>query len=192
MNVNEVDKMEEIRSDILARWKDQKETGSMKQLTFSCCIAMAMLLGSGDQTYAKSERFPDHQWDEINIQARPGREAVQLELLQKFSNIEPILNYGEDTLYRQLSKSVGRLKVDIAGTDFLSCSATLISHNKILTSAHCVPGREQYGKVLKAKLEMGYIDPRDTSKVQTYQVNPIPLAWDFWNDIAILQVDGDP
>ena len=78
-----------------------------------------------------------------------------------------------------------------------SCTATLLSGNRLLTNAHCFFDKDfvnaGYTVVREARVDFNYTSKDDTGGVLTYLVSPRELAVDKDLDALLLQIlGGDP
>jgi formylglycine-generating enzyme required for sulfatase activity len=163
--------------------------------------ATALALGLGIAAMALAQtpnpaetgelRFPGEQFDRVTYaptQATGNRvyEAILMDM--RDANFEPLSAYDPADDVRQMAEPVGLLKVLMKSNDYITCTASIIDANLILTNWHCLP---KFGsQVSRAALQMGYYSA-DGRGVQVYAVGVAPVESDQALDYAILRVTGD-
>lgn len=112
---------------------------------------------------------------------------------------EPIFNYHPTSIFAQIGHPVGRLRIQTS-RGRSGCTAFLISETHLMTNEHCVGKRAWDHKkrewfpriVLKVKVEMAAVDPKDNSSMETFAVQMPPLEINEALDYAIMKVEGNP
>ncbi len=136
------------------------------------------------------------QWGQTNIVVRQSGGGSLESIVSKNANHERLAGYPSDDTLRQLSRPVGRLDVQFANGEWVTCTATIVEESSILTNYHCVPNTTpnilKYGRIIHAALVMNYYDETRTSTVQRYIVNVNPLSSDSARDFSYLSVEGLP
>ena len=141
--------------------------------------------------------FDAAQWGNANLVSRQSTGGTTLEaIVSSNDNMERLNNYNEDERLRKMSRPVGRLDIRFADGQFSTCTATLITRDRIITNHHCVPNLRSTldlkGGITDVTLLMNHYDERSTELVSAYRVSPIPVESSEALDFAILQVDGAP
>jgi V8-like Glu-specific endopeptidase len=143
---------------------------------------------------AQIRYLPASEYERINVrtsQALQGR----LEALQRSDDFERLSRFNEDSRYRRAGAAVGRLKMrkrapgGREGTGL--CTAALISNEYAITNHHCLPGIDGW-VTLEARLEMGYLDEKEESRVRVFPVAVRPVETSEELDYSILRVGGRP
>ncbi len=100
----------------------------------------------------------------------PQSVGFQLEAqLTTNTNFERLSSYAADDPLRQLSQSVGRLDILYRGKGVVTCTASVILPEYILTNAHCLPGPQKLGRPDRASLLMGFYTS-EQDRTQRYDV----------------------
>ncbi|WP_210211515.1 SUMF1/EgtB/PvdO family nonheme iron enzyme, partial [Azospirillum griseum] len=73
-----------------------------------------------------------------------------------------------------------------------SCTASIISRDYILTNHHCVPGKDEASRPVRALLLMNYYDETRSDETVRYDVDIRPVETSQWPDYSILRVAGNP
>lgn len=138
--------------------------------------------------------LPGSEYDRINIR-KPQAIQVRLEAMQSSNDFEQVRNFKENSRFRRVALPVGRLKVKVRDsrgrTGMALCTASIISSEYLLTNNHCIPGVLGV-TVLAAKIEMDYLDERDTARVRSYEVDTVPIESSEALDYSIVRVRGNP
>src|SRR5262245_12797684 len=147
-----------------------------------------------DAAEANDLVFPVEQFGQ-NVLTLPQASAVVLEAqIAENPNFEPVSGYSAEDSIRVLSRPVGRLDIRRERA-LITCTASLVSDDKILTNYHCVPGadedRRKYGTITAAALLLGFITP--DAATERFEVDTTPLAQSPAPiDFALLHVNGEP
>ncbi|MEO0368859.1 MAG: serine protease [Pseudomonadota bacterium] len=139
--------------------------------------------------------FPIDQFDQLMYVPRQSTASskldIELEAILRDvrdANFEPLERLDVNDSKRALSKPVGLLKVAMS-QDYMTCTASVIDENKILTNWHCLP---KYGdRVTHSVLQMGFYSTNSDVGVKTYSVHLDPIEANEQFDYTILKVDGD-
>ncbi len=103
------------------------------------------------------------------------------------AGIEPVANFPEGTVLRQIGRSVGLLWIDVTDGKgkirTLQCTATLIAPTLLITNRHCLEA-EKPGDRMALEL---WIDYRGGTPVR-YNVEPTPVEVDAQLDFALLRL----
>ncbi len=152
------------------------------------------LLASAPFSCAQDLLFPANQFGNANLrpnQSLGGNDSYIQS--QKNGVFEPLSEFNEGDIFRKQSRPVGRLSMLVRGKDgsegVATCTATLVSDDRLLTNYHCIPGFE--GTVLKAIIHLGYLR-QDQDAVDSYPVDIDPLNADAGLDFSLLHVEGNP
>ena len=119
---------------------------------------------------------------------------VQLEAAVGTYNNEPIRNYGSDSVFAQIGRSVGRLDV-VTDNGVFTCTAFIVSKKYILTNYHCSSGileRVGASRIDVSYFVAGYTMTGIDAGTKKYTVIPTPVEFDKDLDYAVLEVLGDP
>ncbi len=140
--------------------------------------------------------FDAEQWGNVNLVVRQSSGGSVEALLTGSGKHEPLRLYDQlDRLWR-LSRPVGRLDVRFANRKFITCTATLVTADIILTNNHCVPGAndnlEIHGPVTEASLVMNYFDETRPDLIDTYAVDIQPISTSADRDFSFLRVRTPP
>jgi len=109
-------------------------------------------------------------------------------------NNEPIRNYGNDSVFAQIGRSVGRLDV-VTDNGVFPCTAFIVSKKYILTNYHCSSGileRVGASRIDVSYFVAGYTMTGIDAGTKKYTVIPTPVEFDEDLDYAVLEVLGDP
>ncbi len=111
--------------------------------------------------------------------------------IAKQGNIfEPLSQLRKDDPLRVRARAIGRLDllVEKSGKQSLvTCTASIVSAELILTNYHCIPG--QQGKIIKASLLLDY-EKSDGSGTTRINVEPRALEGDAGLDYALARLLG--
>ena len=167
---------------------------TLKAVLVACMTALGAGAPSNAQDLTRDTVFDAGQWGEKNIIVRQST-GVDLEsILSESGNHERLLAYSERNKLRIWSKPVGRLNVQFRNGSFVTCTATLVERDVILTNHHCVPNipknTQQHGPVVRAQLFLGYYSISRASK--EYDVDITPIRASEAQDYAFLRVEGAP
>ena len=121
---------------------------------------------------------------------------IQLESAVGLYNNEPIRNYGSDSVFAQIGKSVGRLDVLTDKGNF-PCTAFIVSKKYILTNYHCSFGMLDNERVGATRIDAvqfvaGYTQTGIDEGTKKYTVIPTPVEFSAELDYAVLEVLGNP
>ena len=121
---------------------------------------------------------------------------IQLESAVGLYNNEPIRNYGSDSVFAQIGKSVGRLDVLTDKGNF-PCTAFIVSKKHILTNYHCSFGMLDNERVGATRIDAvqfvaGYTQTGIDEGTKKYTVIPTPVEFSAELDYAVLEVLGNP
>ena len=121
---------------------------------------------------------------------------IQLESAIGLYNNEPILNYGNDSVFARIGKSVGRLDVLTDKGNF-PCTSFIVSKKYILTNYHCSFGmldNERIGatRIDATQFVAGYTQTGIDEGTNRYTVIPTPVEFSAELDYAVLEVLGNP
>lgn len=136
--------------------------------------------------------FPGDQFNDIGYQPRqsigdPVYESVLTDLRE--ANFEPLAYYPPDDPMRRMARPVGLLKVLLDSNQYLTCTASIIDRDLVLTNWHCLP---RYGdRVRAAALEMDYYSAANADDVRRYAVKTRAIEASENLDYAILKVEAD-
>ena len=115
---------------------------------------------------------------------------VSLNEFRPDAHYEPMLRYVASPRLGRLTNYVGYLDVLTATPGAsLQCTATLITANRILTNAHCVPTSDA-DRAIKVEFTLGYLTTYDRSTERSFAVKPTAIARDDDLDWAVLQLDA--
>ncbi len=118
-----------------------------------------------------------------------------LVLSKRQNRMKEMRDYPANALFRKLARPVGRLAMAVqlsGGKRAISyCTVSLIADDLILTNHHCIPGNP-VGKVVDARLWMGFLTTRHAKGVRQYGVDLRPVEADRRLDYAIHTVRGAP
>lgn len=143
---------------------------------------------------AEEPLFDADQFGEINLEFKQDSSSTRnLEsVLNGSPKFELLAQYSENDPLRQLGRAVGRLDLHYARRGVVTCTASIISRDYILTNYHCVPGTDENRPIADALLVMDYYSKVNTSNVRRYVVGTTPVEADKKLDYAILRVSGNP
>ena len=121
---------------------------------------------------------------------------IQLESAVGLYNNEPIRNYGSDSVFAQIGKSVGRLDV-LTDKGNIPCTAFIVSKKHILTNYHCSFGMLDNERVGATRIDAvqfvaGYTQTGIDEGTKKYTVIPTPVEFSAELDYAVLEVLGNP
>lgn len=138
--------------------------------------------------------YSAHQWGQVNLRIEQSSAAQTLEsiLADPDSNFEPLEPYPPNGRLRQLSRPVGRLDIRFDSGKWVTCTASLIGPDRLLTNHHCVPGTGDYGRVTETRLLMGYYSETDDTGIEWFQVHIKPIEANGRMDYSVLKVEGRP
>jgi V8-like Glu-specific endopeptidase len=144
--------------------------------------------------HAQIRFLPASEYEPVNIRT-PQSIVSNVNALSQQNVFERLANFRPDSRYRQAGRPVGRLKVhvrDAQGREGTAlCTASIVSAEYLLTNHHCVPGDVGL-TVLGAKVELAYLDGKNTSGVRSYVVSIEPVEASEALDYSILRVRGNP
>ena len=109
--------------------------------------------------------FDPSQWGSVNLIARQSSGNMTLEsIVSANNNLERLNNYNEGERLRIMSRPVGRLDIRFANGEFVTCTATLIANDQLLTNNHCVPNLTsniaKLGAITDVTLLMNHYDEK--------------------------------
>ena len=121
---------------------------------------------------------------------------IQLESAVGLYNNEPIRNYGSDSVFAKIGRSVGRLDVLTDKGNF-PCTAFIVSKKYILTNYHCSFGMLDNERVGATRIDgvqfvAGYTKTGIDEGTRRYTVTPTPVEFNAELDYAVLEVLGNP
>lgn len=116
----------------------------------------------------------------------------RLEALIHGGNYVRLKRYPETHQGRRLSRAVGRLEILRADGRIGYCTASIISRDYVLTNHHCLPGKDEPSRPVRALLLMNYYDETRWSDAVPYDVDVRPVETSPWPDYSILRVAGNP
>lgn len=158
----------------------------------TCFLTGLLLLSS--PVLAQVRILPSTEFDHVNTRKTKSAQ-IKLESMQASNDFESILSFREGSRYRRTGKPIGRLKVKVRNssgrTGVALCTASIISEEFILTNNHCIPGSPTL-TVVSAKIEMDYLDAKNTAMVRTYKVDIKPVQTSKKLDFSIVRVFGNP
>lgn len=169
----------------------------VQKFMLSQIVFCALVFFAGQPGFAQGVFFDAGQWGNANLVARQSAGGTTLEsIVSSNDNMERLNNYNADERLRKMSRPVGRLDIRFADGQFSTCTATLITRDRIITNHHCVPNLHSTldlkGGITDVTLLMNHYDERNTQDTKAYRVGPIPVESDEALDYAILQVEGAP
>lgn len=108
---------------------------------------------------------------------------------------EPVEQFGSSGTYGQIARSVGLLEIDLVGVDDgqrgrMTCTATLVADDLLLTNYHCLPGSDSTRQAVRARLYLDVLRAADTPVV--FPVAVQPEEGDAELDYALVHVGGAP
>ena len=166
----------------------------MKRLTSMLALILALLTALAGEGLAQLRLLPASEYDRIAVRI-PQAVSRNLEAMQRSNDFERLAKFRAKNRYRKIARPVGMLKLllqDQTGKTGTSlCTASIVSRDFILTNNHCVPGPVGY-RILLAKIQMEYLDSKNTRSVRVYAVDPKPVETDEFLDYTILRVSGNP
>ncbi|MCF6199616.1 MAG: serine protease [Hyphomicrobiaceae bacterium] len=160
---------------------------TLAALLFS--VAPAILAGPS----ALAADVPLFSPDSYGLAVLPLNESLgkSADTIAKQGNIfEPLSQLRKDDPLRVRARAIGRLDilVEKAGKKSLvTCTATIISADLLLTNYHCIPGKQ--GKIVKASLLLDY-EKSDGSGTTRIPVEPRALEGDAGLDYALARMLG--
>jgi len=155
-------------------------------------LILAALLWSS-LAAAEHPLFSSSQWENKNLHIEQSSAARFIEaILAGNPNFELLSVYSEGSRLRRLSRPIGRLDVRFPRGNFMTCTASLIGADTLLTNHHCIPGDGRYGVVTEARLLMGYYSETDLGGTKSYRVRVRPLEASAAGDYSVLRVEGRP
>lgn len=138
--------------------------------------------------------FPPEQFGQTYLTLP--QSTVHLEnVLGKNPNFEKLSDYAVTDRLRELSNPVGRLDllVDYDGhLGVVTCTASIISDDYVLTNNHCAPGKHNGQHIKKVQLLMNFYGVETEDKAQRFDIDLHPVEQDAELDYAIYRVLGDP
>ena len=150
-----------------------------------------LVVSLGAAAHAEEIFFPEDQYGSVEL-TLPQSTGFQLEAqLTTNKNFEPLSSYASSDPLRQLSQAIGRLDILYRGRGVVTCTASVISPEYILTNEHCLPGPKTLGRPDRASLLMGYYTS-DEAGTQRYEVDVEPIEASRRLDYSILRVFGKP
>ena len=167
---------------------------SFRSTVFLLTCVVTGLLVSASLVLAQIRILPSSEFDNINMR-KPQATQMKLEAMQASNDFEALLTFRDGSRYRRLGKPIGRLKIKVKNasgrTGVALCTASIISEKYILTNNHCIPGSISL-TVVSAKIEMDYLDSKNTAMVRTYRVDNKPVETSEKLDYSIVRVFGNP
>lgn len=161
---------------------------------FIAGLAFLAAVLSFNAAQAQIRYLPGAAYDQTNI-LKPQSVQLRLEAMRESNDFERLAVFREDSRLRRIARPVGRLKIKMKDAQMREgtalCTASIISSEYLLTNYHCIPGILGV-TVLSAKVEMGYIDAADTSRVRVFEVDIHPVEADSELDYAVVRVHGNP
>lgn len=161
-------------------------------LMLTCVVTVLFLLAPS--ALAQVRILPSTEFDNINMR-KPQAAQIKLEAMQASNDFEALLSFRKGSRYQRLGRPIGRLKVKVKNasgrTGVALCTASIISEKYILTNNHCIPGSISL-TVISAKIEMDYLDAKNTAMVRTYRVDNKPVETSEKLDYSIVRVFGNP
>lgn len=138
--------------------------------------------------------FPAEQFGRASLNLP--QSTIHLEnVLGKNANFERLIDYSTTDRFRVLSNPVGRLDLLVQSNGRLgviTCTASIISHDHVLTNNHCAPGANDTDRIKKALLLMNFYGDDTEDAVDRYDLDLNPVEQDASLDYAIYKVIGDP
>ena len=166
-----------------------------KKITSS--IALALMAFGGAAQSQNLMGFDRASFGSVVLsQNQSAGSEIQLESAIGLYNNEPILNYGNDSVFARIGKSVGRLDVLTDKGNF-PCTAFIVSKKYILTNYHCSFGmldNERIGatRIDATQFVAGYTQTGIDEGTNRYTVIPTPVEFSAELDYAVLEVLGNP
>ena len=166
-----------------------------KKITSS--IALALMAFGGAAHSQNLMGFDRASFGSVVLsQNQSAGSEIQLESAIGLYNNEPILNYGNDSVFARIGKSVGRLDVLTDKGNF-PCTAFIVSKKYILTNYHCSFGmldNERIGatRIDATQFVAGYTQTGIDEGTNRYTVIPTPVEFSAELDYAVLEVLGNP
>ena len=166
-----------------------------KKITSS--IALALMAFGGAAQSQNLMGFDRASFGSVVLsQNQSAGSEIQLESAIGLYNNEPILNYGNDSVFARIGKSVGRLDVLTDKGNF-PCTAFIVSKKYILTNYHCSFGmldNERIGatRIDATQFVAGYTQTGIDEGTNRYTVIPTPVEFSEELDYAVLEVLGNP
>ena len=166
-----------------------------KKITSS--IALALIAFGGAAHSQNLMGFDRASFGSVVLsQNQSAGSEIQLESAIGLYNNEPILNYGNDSVFARIGKSVGRLDVLTDKGNF-PCTAFIVSKKYILTNYHCSFGmldNERIGatRIDATQFVAGYTQTGIDEGTNRYTVIPTPVEFSAELDYAVLEVLGNP
>jgi Trypsin-like peptidase domain/Bacterial SH3 domain len=158
---------------------------------FHVAVLCACALATDASAQQSPAMFGREQFGQITLSVKQSTGGATARILEslgaKTDRFEPINRLRGDDPFRLLGRAVGRLDMREAnGTSV--CTATLIDRDKIITNAHCIPGK---GGVDAAQFVLGYLDSSETG-AERFKVDLDIVESNRTLDYTILRVAGEP
>lgn len=143
---------------------------------------------------AQTIAFPPENFGRANkTYTESSASQAKEEVIVGTNDFEEIWDLNDRDKFRLLGRSVGLLDLLVEEYDGtrknLSCTATRIAVDKILTNFHCVPGRAF--KVIDVEVRFGFLH-RVRATGTSFGVDPLPIEANAQLDYAILTLNEQP
>ena len=159
--------------------------------SFSICTGLLAVLMTAIPGTGQATQMPLFSPDAYGKSVLPlneslGKAAI---IIRKQGNIfEPLSQLRKDDPLRLRARAIGRLDllVENGGKKALvTCTATIVSKDLLLTNYHCIPGKN--GKIIKASLLLDY-ENSDGSGTTRIPVEPTSLEGDATLDYSLARL----
>lgn len=156
-------------------------------------LATLLLAGCGGRAPASPPASSEPPKASLPAAESPRGQSLE-SYLQDNPRFEPLAIYAENQDLRRMSRPIGMLQVYFGNSRSpKQCTAILADSAElgdlILTARHCFESGKQRAR--SATLSMGFYDRRQ-SGVQSYPVDPVPVATGRRLDYALARVEGNP
>ncbi len=179
--------------------------GSLSKISFLVLFLLVGVAGAVDPDSFEDGKLnevgaarwwcPASNWGKANLEWPESKMDIVNRISQNTNTFVPANHYNENTIFRQLGRSVGRFetywwKPSENGYAMSVCTATIVAGDYIITNRHCVTDDAEGSTLVKAQIRMNYLD--ESMEGEVYKVDISKIEINAALDYAVIGVQGFP